>query len=473
MTDDIWDIEPDSLSSFRRFGVKAARVVHMVLRGFKEDECPIHASALTFSTLMAIVPILALSLALARGFGDTNIAREKVKGVVHEFTSRIRASDSGTNYLNGADILFGAAQTNLSQDVMTGFQLAGEIEAMVDRGFDSAESISFAAIGGLGLVVLVWMVVNVLSRVEASFNKVWGVATGRSILRKFSDYLSVVFILPFLVLLASSLPVVDFATRFVDQDTAVMIKTFIGSAFLKNITVIVLTSLAFTFLIMFMPNTKVRLGAGLAGGFTAGVLFVLWLWVCAGLQVGAVRSGKIYGSFAVVPILLAWVFVSWEIVLLGAESAFALQNCNTYKKEQRARYASFNARLVLSLCVMTEAAGRMMAGGGCLDVTEFAAGNGIPVRFLNGVVDELVSQGYLAELAGKRGCFVLLRSPTEIKVQEIADTFVYFGEDPARLGIPESSQKFAVFHDLADRAVKRSVGNMVLSEAAGLKPGKA
>lgn len=473
MTDDIWDIEPDSLSRFRRIGVKVARVVHMVLRGFKEDECPIHASALTFSTLMAIVPILALSLALARGFGDTNIARDKVKGVVQEFTSRIRASDSQTNYINGADILFGASHTNQYEETMSGSQLAEEIEAIVDKGFDNAESISFAAIGGLGLVVLVWMVVNVLSRVEASFNKVWGVSSGRSLLRKFSDYLSVVFILPFLILLASSLPVVDFATRFVDAETAAMIEAFIGSAFLKNVTVIVLTSLAFTFLIMFMPNTKVKLGAGLAGGLIAGILFVVWLWVCTGLQVGAVRSGKIYGSFAIVPILLAWVFVSWEIVLLGAESAFALQNYNTYKKEQRAKYASFNARLVLSLCVMAEAAGKMMKGGGCLDVTEFAAGNGIPVRFLNGVVDELVRQSYLAELADKRGCFVLLRSPTEIKVQEIADTFVYFGEAPARLGIPESNKKFAVFHDLADKAVKRSVGDMALSEASGLKPGKA
>lgn len=470
LSEDIWDIEPENLPALRRWGVKSARIVQMIFRGFKDDECPLHASALTFSTLMAIVPVLALSIAIARGFGDTNIAREKVKGVVQEFTSRMRGSVQASNINHNVEVLFGSPGTNTADAVMTGSDLAEEIEALVDKGFDSAESISFTAIGGLGLVVLVWMVVDVLSRVEASFNKVWGVMRGRPLLRKFTDYLSAVFVLPFLVLLASSLPVVDFATRFVDADTALTIKAMVGSPLLKNAAVVILTSLAFTFLIMFMPNTRVRLGAGLAGGFAAGFLFVMWLSLCAALQLGAARSGKIYGSFAVVPILLAWVFVSWEIVLLGAESAFALQNYGTYRREQRARRASFNSRMILALCVVTEAARKMLQGGGCLDLSEYAASRGIPVRFLNDVVSELARQGYLGELADRKSCYTLLRSPSDVRVQEVADAFVYFGEDPARLGMSKSDEKFRLYHELADKAVKRTVGGLVFADVAG-RPG--
>lgn len=473
LSDDVWDIEPDSLPSIRRLGIKAARVVTMVLRGFKDDECPLHASALTFSTLMAIVPILALSLAIARGFGDTELARSRAKRVVGEFTSRIRQTESNTNMNHGVGALFGESGTNEVQSSMTGSHLAEEIDALVDKGFESAEKIRFKALGGLGLILLMLMVINVLSRVEASFNKVWGVTSGRPMLRRFTDYLAAVFILPFLILMISSFPIVDAISKFVSPDVATQIRAIIGSPLLKNVTSITLTSLAFTFLIMFMPNTRVKLIAGLAGGFTAGILFVLWMWLCAALQIGAVRSGKIYGSFATVPILLAWVFVSWEIILLGAESAFAFQNNSTYRKEQRAKNASFNARLVLALSVVTEAADRMLAGKGSLDVSEFAVSNGIPVRFLNDVVSELVRQNYLGELADSRGCFALLRSPSEIKVQEVGDAFVYYGEEPAKLGIPKTNKKFAVFHELAEKAVKRSAGDMVLSQVTGKTATKA
>ncbi len=473
LTEDIWDIEPDSLPSLKRIGIKIARIVTMILKGFKSDECPLHASSLTFSTLMAIVPILALSLAIARGFGDTETARMRAKEVVGNFTQRIRQNDSATNVVHGSKVLFGVSQTNQTNESMSGSQLAEEIERMVDKGFDSAENIKFNAIGGLGLIILMWMVIDVLSRVEASFNKVWGVTNGRPMLRKFTDYLAAVFILPFLILMISSFPVMDLITKVLPADAAMQIRVALGSPFLKNLTSIVLTSLAFTFLLMFMPNTKVRLRAGLAGGFTAGMLFVIWLWVCAALQVGAVRSGKIYGSFAIVPIMLAWVFVSWEIILLGAESAFAVQNFGTYRKEQRARNASFNSRLVLALCVVTEAAERMLKGKGSLDVSDFAVSNGIPVRFLNDVVSELVRQNYLAELASDRGSFALLQAPSEIKVQDVADAFVYYGEEPAKLGIPESNDKFAVFHKLAEKAVKRSAGDMVLSQVVGKKHAEA
>ena len=127
----------------------------------------------------------------------------------------MRQSDSSTKPIEGADIGSGVSTTNQTDESMTGSQLAEEIERMVDTGFDSAENIKFNAIGGFGLILLMWMVINVLSRVEGSFNKVWGVTSGRPMLRKFTDYLAAVFILPFLILMISSFPVMALVTKVV------------------------------------------------------------------------------------------------------------------------------------------------------------------------------------------------------------------------------------------------------------------
>ena len=250
---DIWDVELSSLSKLSRFGARALRVVHLVFRGFLDDECPLHASALTYSTIMSIVPILALSLALARGFGTEQIARERIRTAIADWTDTFTSEVVPTNTVSvGADVaMVTGVVAPVSSPVGTTtsneeFALAEEIQALVDTAFEKVANISFAALGGVGLVLLLWMVVMVLGRVEAAFNRVWGIKKGRPIWRKFIDYLFAVFILPFLMLMASSLPVADFATRFANEHTAEFIRALLGSGFLKDLTVFCMTSLTFT-----------------------------------------------------------------------------------------------------------------------------------------------------------------------------------------------------------------------------------
>ena len=332
--------------------------------------------------------------------------------------------------------------------------------------FEKVENISFAALGGLGLAMLVWMVISVLGRVESSFNRVWGITKGRTLWRRFTDYLSVLIILPVLVTAASSLPVVDFATRFLPAEAAGTVQAIMGSGFIKRVTVLLMTSLTFTFLLNFMPNKRVRFLPSAAGGFVSGLLFIIWLGLCASIQVGVARYGRIYGSFAVVPILLAWVYVSWQIVLFGAEVAFAVQNCETYHMELGATRASVHARLAVALAVVTEGARRMLAGDAPFDLAACAREHHMSVRLMNETVKELGEAGIVAELSGQGGTYSLLRAPATLTVKEVLDALLSFGEPPEALGLRETEDAIQAVLDKADAGLDAGLGGMTIKALA-------
>ncbi len=455
---DIWDVELTSLSRLRRWAIHWLRVIYLVFRGFVDDECPLHAAALTFTSIMAIVPVLALSLALARGFGNSDIAKEKIRDSISDWTSNFRASQV-TNVVSTHDVIVGvdtgvvaAVSGSVTNQPAVSGDLAADIEYLVEEAFAKVENISFTALGAIGLTMLLYMVVMVLGRVESSFNRVWGVRAGRPLWRKVTDYLSVVLILPFLMVLASSMPVADFVTRFLDDSHAGVVRALLNTGLLKGVTVLLTTSLTFTFVLMFMPNTKVQFRAGFVGGLVVAILFILWLKACAALQVGVAKYGKIYGSFAVFPIVLLWIQVSWEIVLFGAEFAFAVQNAATYRMEQGVERASVQARVLLGLSVVTDAARTMVSDQGHFDVRRYAGKHRVPVRLLNSVIAQLTEMGLLGELSDAPGSFALLRAPEALKARDVVVGMLEFGVKPNQLGLRQMDD---VVHDVV---AKMSIG---------------
>jgi membrane protein len=433
---DVWDVEPAALPSLRAAGVRLLRIAHMVVRGFREDQCPLHASALTYVSLMAIVPILALTLWLARGMGGEEVLKDHMRSAVNDWTRTFGVSltvestpDTAPANENPPGDGAIAPQAEPALDAT-----AEQIRELLEQAFEKVENVSFAALGGVGLALLVWMVLVVLGKVEFSFNRVWGISTERSLWRKFTDYLSVLFVLPLLVVAASSLPLVEMVGR-VNQDFALALRASLGDGLLKTTTVLLMTCLTFAFLIAFLPNTRVRLKSALAGGVTGGLLFIAWLRICAALQVGVARYGAIYGSFAVVPILLAWVYVSWGIVLFGAEVAFATQNYATYKMERGAGKANIQARIALALAVVFEAARAMLQDGAPFSASEYAVRHRVPVRLLNDMVAELVQQGFLGEISESDGRYTLLKSPETIQVRQLVQTVMQSGIQPEEVGV--------------------------------------
>lgn len=412
--DGIWDLELDQLDGLRRRLVGGLRVLQMVWRGFRNDECQLHASALTYYTLMSLVPILALALALARVFGGENIARERVTAEIAAWGNQLAAGAEASGAIAGDFI---ARLTYYS-----------------DRIFDQIGAMSFGTLGGIGLAVLFSMTVGMLSQVEHSFNRVWN-APPRTLWRKFADYLSVVLIVPFLALAASTIPVADFLARHVGGLVG-NLPGMDGFAFLlKRALVALLTSTVFVFVIMFVPNTRVRLKAGVIGGVTTALFFTIWLKLCAALQIGVVKYSKLYGGFAALPIVLAWTYVSWQIVLFGAELSFALQNADTYGREQAARHAGVRARWQLALGVTVAIARAMADGTGPFDALAYARQRRISVRLLNSVMDDLLHAGLICATAQTPDRHLLVRDPAHLTAHEVVAAVLRRGTEPESLGL--------------------------------------
>jgi len=439
----IWDTDIQLLSAGRGFVVRALRIVQMVFKGFRDDECSMHASALTFSSLMSIVPVLALMLSMARGLGDADTAKSWVQDRVRDWTETFQsvsveqqaAVDADDQAAHQRAEMAALLEGDAAEEWEGRQELASRINAMVEAAFDRVDQINFARLGTVGLVLLIWMVIEVLGRVERSFNRVWGIARGRNLWRRFTDYMSVLLILPILIVAAASVPVVDLVTSHMPDRTAAHLYQFVESGFFKSLVVIVMTTLSFAFVIMFMPNTSMKVSSGLTGGFVAAILFLLWLWICAMVQVGAARYGRIYGSFAVVPIVLAWVHVSWQIVLFGAEVAFSVENAATYRMEKHAADASIAARLTLAVLILREAGLALHGEHGPFDVGHFVKARKVPVRFVHAVVEELVHAGYLGSLAGASDVYVLLRSAEHVKMRDVLHTMLHAGSDTTSLGL--------------------------------------
>ncbi|MCL2876552.1 MAG: YihY/virulence factor BrkB family protein, partial [Betaproteobacteria bacterium] len=213
-------------------------------------------------------------------------------------------------------------------------------------------------------------------------------------------------------------------------------RSLLDSTFFKTGTTLAFGTLTFAFLLGFMPNERVKVRPALIGGFVTIVLFIVWLKICTMLQVGIAKYSALYGGFAVLPILLLWVQMSWQIVLLGAEIAFAAQNRDTYVLEQYATGASLRARLMFALALCAEAARQAKTPeGGPFAAEAFAQEKGIPHRLAREVLETLTRNRIFARVTDTPGHYLLYKCGDSMTVAEIVNVFLNNGESPSTLGL--------------------------------------
>ncbi|MGE5279121.1 MAG: YihY/virulence factor BrkB family protein [Deltaproteobacteria bacterium] len=359
---DLWRIRTKDLPRSHAFFISPLRVVMLAFRGFDEDKCQLRASALTFYTLLSMVPVAAMAFGIAKGF----------------------------NF-----------QDNLQKLILERLEGQEEVATQI-IGFANnlLNNTSSGLIAGIGVAILFWTVIKVLGNIEASFNDIWGVKKSRTMMRKFADYLSVMLIAPLLLIVSSS------ATIFVATQVKLLVAkmALLGAVaplillLLKLLPFVVIWVL-FTFVYVFMPNTKVDFKAGLLGGITAGTIYQIAQWAYVTFQIGASKYGAIYGSFAALPLFLVWLQISWLIVLLGAEVSFAYQNVETYSFEPDCLEISYSFKRLLTLRIMCLAAKRFCSGEPPLTAGEFTHVLDIPIRLVRQILFELVAAGLFAEVA--------------------------------------------------------------------------
>jgi membrane protein len=366
ITTDIWHIESKYTSWSQSFFLRQLRVIILAFRGFKEDRLQLRASALTLYSLLAIVPVLAMVFAVAKGFGFDMLLQDQLL------------------------VRFPGQQEVLVQAI--GF--AKTLLAKTRGGL----------IAGIGIIVLYWAVIKVLGHIEQSFNDIWNVSKARSLWRKFSDYLTIMLICPVLVILSSS------ATVFIKTQITLIVDKIALLGFFSPLIYVsfklipyVLIWLLFTFTYIMMPNTKVRIGSGLVAGIVAGTIYQILQMVYIHFQFLLSKYNAIYGSFAALPLFLIWLQTSWLIVLFGAEIAFAHQNNETFEFEQVTRKISFSLKKRLALQVVQHLATNFAQAEKPLSAHQISAAIEIPLRLVQTILFDLVASNVVSEMNSDTG----------------------------------------------------------------------
>jgi len=292
----IWRIQLTNVTWYHAFFVKCLRIVLFSIQKFNKDRCPQMASALTFYSLLSIVPVLAMAFGIAKGFGFEKIF-----------------------------------------EIQLYERLPGQEEALkfiIDFAYSFLENVKGGMVAGIGAVVLFWAVINVLGNIENSFNTIWEIKKSRPLKRKFSDYLSIMLICPVLVIMSGSITVF-IRTQLTLITAKIALIGFFSPVifFFLKLLPYVLIWILFILTYLLMPNTRVRLKSGVLSGIIAGTVYQLAQWAYISFQIGVSRYNAIYGSFSAFPLFLIWIQLSWYIVLLGAEMSYAFQNVGNYEFE--------------------------------------------------------------------------------------------------------------------------------------------
>jgi membrane protein len=473
ITHDIWHLGQPGEEIRGGFLIQQLRVVVLLLRNFFEDQLLTRAAALTFATMFAIVPLLAVLLFVIDTF---ELDKQVGDYIVQELGGMLEADTQTFDYKNEiGNLVFGAvlqddegldeilerqrASLENPQGSMTLAELKdvhhqelvdhfkaqldpegnqpeeevtlkaeqqAQLVEMKDKVFDMAtQGSNPKSLTIIGVFFVMATLIGLMKNIEMSFNRIWGIKRSRSWYRMFSDYLIVLLFLPFLVVGAISVTAVLESDVLTDK-LGIIAVPLQG---VKHLGV----WLTFAAVYFAVPNTRVRIRYALIGGFVAGSLWSLLTYGYIQFQIGSAKNSLIYSVFAQVPVLLMWIYSSWVILLLGAEITFAYQNEKTFALERLASGASYAYREALGLRIMLELARRFEAGTAGLAVTEAGETWNVPTRLLNDTLDELEEVGLVARCATEPVTFQPARPTDRISLGDVTSALREAGREPSEL----------------------------------------
>lgn len=326
-------------------------------RDFTAKRVLASASRLTYSTLLAIVPILAVVFAIARGFGYSIYIEEWFRDMLQ-------------------------AQPDASE-IIIGF---------VNSYLINTKKGAFL---GIGLLFMLWTVLMLISTIEETFNDIWLVRKQRSVFRTFTDYMALLFAFPIVIVALSGLNIwmQAFNRHLINIEIIGPLMKF----FIELIPYVVMSAL-FVGLYVFMPNTKVRLRSALGPGIAAGVAMQIFQLIYINSQIWVSNYNAIYGSFAIIPLFMLWMQISWTIILVGAELSYTVQNREDFLSAGTKEELSYEARILLSVKIMSLVCKRFAEGGQAYNSMQIKERIGISMRALTNILYDLQKIHFLTEI---------------------------------------------------------------------------
>lgn len=392
--------------------VNFIKTINLSIRSFLNADLQTRASSLTYNTLLAVVPALALLFAIGRGFGFQNILQNQL---FDYFPSQTQAIETALvfvdSYLNQA-----------SQGVFV----------------------------GVGIVFLLWTLISLLGNVENSFNVIWGAKKGRSLMRKFTDYTAIFFILPVLMICSSGISILMSST--IQKSGALSMLSPIVSTVL-DIAPYVLTWLFFAAAYKLIPNAKVKFRYAMLAGFVAGTSFQILQELFVSGQIYVSKYNAIYGSFAFLPLLLIWLQLVWMICLAGAVLCYSAQNIFQFNFANNINSISADYRRKISIATASVIVKRFEQRETPLSVLDFATYFNMPSRLTTDILDEMVDVGLLSQVVRADDTFGY--QPAVDTRQFTLGLLMKSLDDRGNAGfIPGFDQRFASAIAMSDKALE-------------------
>jgi membrane protein len=398
---ELWNSTDEAYNKPQKILIQTVRILSLSFRGFKEDEVLLRSSALTFYTLISIVPIIAMAFGLATGFGQD----EAFVAQIQEYFS---------------------TQPEIS-------------EKLIEFSHSSLENTKGGLIAGFGLVLLFWSVMKVLGNIELSFNAVWGIKTPRTIIKKLTEYIAIMLIGPILMIASSAVTIFisSAATHVLSDDNSFYMLGSVFKILIELIPYLLIWTL-FTFIYMAIPNAKVKFKYAVVAGIIAGSCFNFLEWAYFAFQFGAVKSNAIYGSFAAVPLFLVWVQGSWIIVLFGCEIAFSGQNVDRYMYEKEVNSISIAHKRKIGLVILLHLNRKFNKGRKPLNITQLCEITQLPIRLVRTILDQLIDAKLIAESLDEKddATYLPARDLNSMKYSEMIEVI----DDAGSSAVPINNQ---------------------------------
>jgi membrane protein len=477
---------PDRLSRLQRF----LHFCVLVWGSFSRNRCPVRASGLAYVTLLSLIPLLAVVMSVTSTFlkkeGEDQIDKF-IMQLVASVTPPAMLSTNGVAGTNGVTEAAaaapedqppdGASGTNATQLVKAASQtnaiirLAQEPEAVKARK-EAARAINefiqntrSGALGLTGSVLLIFAAISLLSRIETTFNDIWGVERGRGWFTRIVTYWGVISLAPLLLVLAVGLAS---GPHFEGTKKLIAATPFIGH-FLFQFLPVALLCLTFAAFYMLMPNTKVDWRAALVGGVVGGLLLHANNLLSVLYVSRVVSNSKIYGSLALVPVFMIGLYFAWLILLFGAQVAYAFQNRRTYLEEKQVETINQRGREFVALRLLTLIGHRYLRGEPAPTVDEMGNQIGVPTRLIQQIMQTLAAARLVVATAGPAGGYLPARPMETITCHDILLALrASHGQELATRDEPTRSEVYGEFQRIqeAERTAASSVTMLDLSRRA-------
>jgi len=426
----IWHTPLSEISKGKTFIFKQLKIIMLAARGFLNDKVQLRASALTFYSLLSIIPVAAIAFAIAKGFSLDENLKELI-------TNKFSAHQEVLNWV-------------------------------LKNAMGAIEETRGGYIAGVGMIVLFWSVMSLLNHIESSFNHIWQVRTSRPWYRKFTDYITIMLIAPVFIILSSSIKVfisTELAEFMIRAPIIDVFKPMIS--FLFKFAPYLISWSILTILFIIMPNAKVKFVPALISGVVAGTILQGLQWLYVDLQFGITKLSAIYGSFAAVPLLILLLQSSWIVVLLGAELSFANQNFLHYELESVSLNVSSYQKRALVIMILHMIIHNFSTGERPISAETIAHSLKIPVRLARDILQDLANAKLVSVLHENEHKERLYQPALDINQMTIS--FVFSRLDKKGVGQIVVSKtkdynKVIAILDKFDRLMAKSDANILIKD---------